>query len=192
MTTASTATDMTPGTERFLRIAGWIAVAMLLALPAIAMQFTDEVDWSTGDFIVAGSVLVIVGGMLELAARASRNLSFRVGAVAAVACGFLQLWINAAVGIIGNEDNPANWTYYAVVVIAAAGAVIALGNPRALGRAMLTAAFAQVLFSVLHAANGTPTPVIDGFFALLWLLAARMFRRSARQMVVRSENSDQS
>lgn len=177
------ATDMNPGTERFLRIAGWLSAAALLALPAIAMQFTDEVEWSAGDFIFAGIVFSIVGGIFEVTARASRNLSFRIGAVAAVACAFLQVWINLAVGIIGSEDNSANWTYFAVVLIAAAGAVTALSSPQGLKRAMLAAAGAQVLFSVLHAANGTPTPVIDGFFVMLWLLAARLFHRSALQQV---------
>ncbi|MFN6936376.1 MAG: hypothetical protein ACK4NZ_14645 [Tsuneonella sp.] len=179
MTTATT--DMSLRTERFLRRAGWFAAAALLTLPAIAMQFTGEVNWTASDFIFAGVVFAIVGGLFELTARASTNLAFRIGAVAAVACGFLQIWINLAVGIIGNEDNSANWTYFAVVFMAAAGAITALGNPRSLVRAMLAAAGAQVLFSIVHAVNGTPTPFIDGFFTMLWLLAARLFHRAALQ-----------
>ncbi|MCT2558212.1 hypothetical protein N0B51_04390 [Tsuneonella sp. YG55] len=172
-------TDMTPRTERTLRIAGWLFAAGLLALPAIAMQFSDEVDWSAADFLIAGIALGLSGGIIELGARASANLAFRIGAVVAVGCAFLQAWINAAVGIIGDEGNPANWTYFAVVAIAAAGAVGALGNPRGLARTMVAAASAQAIFSILHAANGTPTIVIDAFFVLLWLLAARLFQRSA-------------
>ena len=179
MTTATT--DMSLRTERFLRRAGWFAAAALLALPAIAMQFTEEVNWTAGDFIFAGIVFAIVGGLFELTARASANLAFRIGAVAAVACGFLQIWINLAVGIIGNEDNPANWTYFAVVFTAVSGAIVALGKPRELAWAMWVAAGAQVVFSIIHAINGTPTPTIDGFFAALWIAAARLFQRAALQ-----------
>lgn len=179
--TASTA-DMSPGTTRFLRIAGWSLAALLLALPAIAMAFGVEgVLWTAGDFAFAAAIFALVGGLFELAARSSANLAFRIAVVASVLCAFLQVWINLAVGIIGNEDDPANWTYFAVVFIAATGAIVALGNPRGLMRMSLAAAGAQVLFSILHAMNGTPTPIIDGFFAMLWLLAARLFHRAALQ-----------
>ena len=178
----TTTADMSPGTTRFLRIAGWSSAALLLALPAIAMAFGVEgVLWTASDFVFAAVIFGIVGGLFELAARSSTNLAYRIAVVAAVACAFLQVWINLAVGIIGNEDNPANWTYFAVVFIAAAGAIVALGNPRGLMRMALTAAGAQVIFSILHAINGTPTPIIDGFFAMLWLLAARLFHRAAVQ-----------
>ena len=157
----SSAIEMSPATTRALRITGWSFAAGLLALPAIAMQFTDEVNWSGSDFVFAAIMFGTVGGLLELAARASSNLAYRVAVAAAVVCGLLQIWINLAVGIIGNEDNSANWTYFAVVFMAAAGA--------------------QVLFSVLHALNGTPTPIIDGFFILVWLVAAKLFARAAKE-----------
>jgi len=176
-----TAYEMSPATTRALRITGWSLAAALLALPAIAMQFTDEVKWTGSDFVFAAIMFGTVGGLLELAARASSNLAYRVAVAAAVVCGLLQIWINLAVGIIGNEDNSANWTYFAVVFMAATGAIVALGDPRALVRAMLAAAGAQFLFSVIHALNGTPTPIIDGFFILVWLLAARLFAKAANE-----------
>ncbi|MFA9200357.1 MAG: hypothetical protein ACEQR8_04090 [Cypionkella sp.] len=176
------ATEMSPRTTRTLRIAGWSAAAVLLLAPAIAMRAGAEgVHWTTSDFVFAGAAFAVVGGLFELAARASASLAYRLAVALAVACGLLQIWINGAVGIIGNEDNPANWTYYAVVLIAAAGAIVALGSPRGLARAVLAAAGAQVLFSLVHAANGTPTPIIDAFFVALWLAAARLFARAERE-----------
>lgn len=175
------AIEMSSATTRALRIAGWSLAAGLLALPAIAMQFTKEVDWSASDFVFAALIFGTVGGLLELAARASASLAYRVAVAAAVGCAFLQIWINLAVGIIGNEDNSANWTYFAVVFMAAAGAIVALGDPRALKRGMLAAAGAQFIFSIIHALNGTPTPIIDGFFILIWVLAARLFARAAKE-----------
>ena len=37
-----------------MRWAAVIAIAVLLALPAVAMRFTDEVRWDTFDFVVVG------------------------------------------------------------------------------------------------------------------------------------------
>lgn len=175
-------TEMSPKTTHALRMAGWSTAALLLIAPAIAMQFEGSgVEWTAGDFIVAGTVFAIVGGLFELTARASTNLAYRIGAVLAVGCACGQIWINLAVGIIGSEDNPANWTYFAVVLIAASGTIVALGHPRKLMHAMLAAAGAQIVFSIVHAIDGTPTPIIDGFCAALWIAAARLFARADRE-----------
>ena len=173
--------DMSERTTRTLRIAGWSLAAGLLALPAIAMRFTSEVAWTASDFVFAGIVFAIVGGLFELAARTSRNLAYRVAVVLAVACPFLQLWFTLAVGIIGSEDNPANWTYLAMVLMPVAATFVARGEPRLMGRAMLAMMGMQALFSLLHLLDGDFTLVIDGFFCVLWFLAARLFQRAADQ-----------
>ena len=36
------------------RIARWTVAGTLLALPAVAMQVTDEVNWTVSDFVFAG------------------------------------------------------------------------------------------------------------------------------------------
>lgn len=174
-------TDMSDRTTHTLRIAGWSLAAGLLLLPAVAMQFDNGVNWTASDFVFAGIMFGIVGGLFELAARASRNLAYRMAVVVAVACPFLQLWITLAVGIIGNEDNPANWTYLAMVMIAVSVALVALGEARLMARAMLAMAGMQALFSALHLLDGHFTLVIDFFFAALWILAARLFARAAAQ-----------
>jgi hypothetical protein len=172
---------MSDKTTRILRRTGWSLAAALLALPAIAMQFTSEVNWSPGDFLFAGLVFGMVGGLFELAARASRNVAYRAAVVAAVACGFLQLWITLAVGIIGSEDNPANWTYIAMVLLALAAAAVTLGRPRPLARAMVCMAAAQIVFTAAHLAGGNVTVPIDLFFTALWILSGRLFARAADQ-----------
>jgi hypothetical protein len=176
------AIEMSPATTRALRIAGWSLAAGLLALPAVAMQFTEEVDWSGSDFVFAGLMFAIVGGLLELAARASASLAYRVGAAMAVATGLLTIWITLAVGIVGAEDNPQNILYFGIVGMGTCVAVAALGDPRALARGMWATAAFQGLVCLIHVIDGVyPAVTIDGFFTMTWLTAGALFARAARE-----------
>jgi hypothetical protein len=66
----------------FVRVA--IATALVLLVPLVAMQFTDEVDWGVADFVLAG---VVVGGSgLLLHALAARAAAAAIG-VAAILLG---------------------------------------------------------------------------------------------------------
>lgn len=175
-------TLMSDRSTRILRVAGWSTAALLLAAPAIAMQFEGSgVYWTSSDFVFAGVVFAMIGGLFELAARATRNISYRAAVVAAVAAVFLQLWITLAVGIIGSEDNPANWTYFAMVLAAMTATAVTLGKARPLGFAMWGLAALQVAFCILHLVQGHITVVIDLFFAALFVLSARLFGRAAHQ-----------
>lgn len=173
--------EMSDRTTRTLRIAGWSLAAGLLALPAVAMRFTSEVNWTASDFIIAGMIFGIVGTLFELAARASRNLAYRTAVVLAVFCPFLQLWFTLAVGIIGSEDNPANWTYLAMVLMPVGMTIVARGEPRLMARAMLAMVAMQALFSLLHLLDGNFTLIIDSFFCVLWFLSSRLFLRASNQ-----------
>ena len=53
------------------RIAVWGTAALILLLPLLAMQFTDEVAWDLVDFATFGA---------ELAARVTSNSAYRAGA----------------------------------------------------------------------------------------------------------------
>src|SRR5215218_3169731 len=89
----------------WLRIAGWVGAAVILLLPLVAMQFSSEVHWSFGDFVVMGALLGGSGLALELATQKSTSLAYRFGATFAVAAAFLLIWVNLAVGFLGDEGN---------------------------------------------------------------------------------------
>ena len=81
-------------------IFGWIAAGagVLLLIPLIAMQFTTEVDWSAGDFIIMGVMLIAFASVFVLIARrTSSRLRGVVGVV--IFLLFLWLWAELAVGI---------------------------------------------------------------------------------------------
>lgn len=50
----------------------------------------------------------------------------------------ILVWLHAAVGLIGSDDNPANLMYGSVLAIAALGAVMARFQPRGITRALAT------------------------------------------------------
>jgi hypothetical protein len=55
-----------------------LGVALVLSLPLVAMQFTDEVVWTLGDFIVVGVLLTTIGVAIELALRRAGNLAIAI------------------------------------------------------------------------------------------------------------------
>ncbi|MEK7344035.1 MAG: hypothetical protein AABZ73_09450 [Pseudomonadota bacterium] len=77
----------------------WAALALLLALPAVAMAFTSEVRWGLGDFAAAGLLLGGVGLGVELATRVMASAPARALACSAVVAAALLIWAEAAVGI---------------------------------------------------------------------------------------------
>ena len=77
------------------------AVPTLLMIPLIAMQFSDEVNWSSLDFLVMGGLLLAVGLSFELVMRKVRTLNNRLALLAIILIVFLLVWVELAVGIFG-------------------------------------------------------------------------------------------
>lgn len=173
--------EMSDKTTRHLRIAGWTLAVGLLALPLVAMQFTNEVNWTAIDFLFAAIVFAIVGGLFELAARASRNLAYRAGTVLAVGGCFLIVWISLAVGIIGESEDPRNIIYFAIVAMIATGTYAVRGSAEGLKRTMRWMAGFMLLVALMHAGPARLAVPFDLFLSALWGIAALLFSRAARQ-----------
>ena len=110
----------------------WIFAAALLITPAVAMQFTDEVAWSLGDFAGAAALLAAAGLAAEVLLAAGRGRHFRLGAALGLAGLALAAWVNLAVGIVGTGPNPANLAHGALLIAGVVGATTARMRPRAL------------------------------------------------------------
>ena len=76
-------------------------VGLLLIIPLIAMQLTDEVEWSLFDFIIMGTLLLITGLMGEIIFKKVKKYKHRVALYVVVAIIFLLTWAELAVGIFG-------------------------------------------------------------------------------------------
>ncbi len=73
----------------------------MLIIPLIAMQLTDEVEWSLFDFIIMGTLLLITGLMGEIIFKKVKKYKHRVILYVVVSITFLLIWAELAVGIFG-------------------------------------------------------------------------------------------
>jgi hypothetical protein len=166
------------------RVIGWAIPLALLTIPWLAQW-----PWTASDFIFAAVMFGVVGGTFELAVRASGSWAYRAGAAIALGTAFLTVWINLAVGIIGNEDNPLNLMFFCVIAAAIVGAIVAKFESSGMARAMAVAAALQGLIGVgtLITGWGSSEPpgiielfILIEFFAGGWLVSAWLFRKAAR------------
>ena len=78
-----------------------LAVALLLSIPLIVMQFIDEVNWDMLDFMLMGVLLLGTGLLCELIIRKAKNMDYRIGIIALILVALFLLWAELAVGIFG-------------------------------------------------------------------------------------------
>ncbi|MDX1941917.1 MAG: hypothetical protein SFU99_15250, partial [Saprospiraceae bacterium] len=69
-----------------------LTVAILLLIPFIAMQFTDEVNWTLADFVIMGILLLGTGLACELVLRNIKNFERRFIIIAVILGVFFLIW----------------------------------------------------------------------------------------------------
>ncbi len=79
----------------------WLALltALLLFIPLVAMQLTNEVHWQLDDFVVMGCLVFGFSSLFVVIARRvkSRN-RWVIGLI--LLCALLIIWLELAVGIL--------------------------------------------------------------------------------------------
>ena len=75
---------------------------VLLLLPLIAMQFTDEVVWTGTDFLIMGFMLLGLALMIEIILRKVSKPAIKGLLVFGAVLLFLLVWVELAVGIFGS------------------------------------------------------------------------------------------
>jgi hypothetical protein len=79
-----------------------LTVAFILLIPLIAMQFTDEVNWTLLDFVVMGFLLLGTGLISELVLRNIKKFEHRFFFIAGILVALFLIWAELAVGIFGS------------------------------------------------------------------------------------------
>jgi len=166
-----------------------LATGLLLLVPLVAMQVSEEVNWSPADFLFAGVLLVATGLAFKLAAKRTNQIRYRAAFAVAIIAALLLVWLNLAVGLIGSEENPANLMYFGVLAVQIIGSLAARFQYRGMARAMFATALAQALVAVIALIFGMQHDsgssvagilILNGLFVALFGLSALLFRQRAR------------
>lgn len=168
-----------------------LLVPSCLLLVPLVMTRVDPQNWKweAGSFVVAWGAMVSVGLAYKFIAQHATTMAYRVATALGLFAGFMLLWVNGAVGLIGSEDNPANLMYAGVLVVGALGAAIARFAPFGMARALFLTAFAQFLVPII-ALIAWPADFEPGVlrvfaanfgFVLLFAISAILYRHASNQ-----------
>lgn len=166
-----------------------IVTALFLLIPLYGNRYIEGWNWSAFDFVFA---TVMVGGVQ----LAYEYLSKRAGMVYKMAAGlmlagaFLLIWINGAVGIIGDEDNGVNMMYFAVIATLFIGSFVSGFKSSGMMRTLYAAVVVQMLVPIVALTFARPemvkTPGIVGvfllnaIFAMIFATSGRLFGKAAQ------------
>lgn len=80
----------------------YTTATIILSVPLIAMQFTEEVRWSPADFLIAGILLFSAAFAVSTIINTMKLPGKRIIYVAAVLIVLILIWAEMAVGIFGS------------------------------------------------------------------------------------------
>lgn len=152
------------------RLAGWGVIATLLSLP-VFLRF----PWTASDFVIMGVLLGSVGLGIEFLVARACNIFIRLGAVMLMLTVFLTIWVNMAVGMIG-DGNAYNLLFLIPVAVGISGVTAYRLDPR---KSALVALVAGALQSAIGFGGYAQDPrgaMLSATFGLFWLFAAALFR----------------
>jgi hypothetical protein len=124
------------------------------------------------------------------AARSARRRAYGGGSLVGLGAAFILFFGAMALGVVGEEGDPADRMYLGVLGIGLVLALVGRFRPEGLARALLAMALAQGVCTLIALAMGKQNdPVtslheligLNGFFATLFVISALLFRRAARQ-----------
>lgn len=170
----------------------WVLItAAVLAVPLLAMVLklgvpdpgtgtTDGVNWGPMDFAIVGVLVLGAGLLFEFASARAGTGAHRAAVGIAVLAGLMLVWVNLAVGMIGDEGNPANLMYVLVLAVALICTSVARFEPREAAIVMFATAGAQALVAVIALVAGLdPTLPADAFFIAAWIASGLLFRQAS-------------
>jgi hypothetical protein len=73
----------------------------LLLIPLIGMAITDEINWSPFDFIIMGSLLIVLSIGINFVSNQTKNFKNRILYIGILVLIFMLIWVELAVGVFG-------------------------------------------------------------------------------------------
>ena len=76
-------------------------VGFLLLIPLIAMQLSDEVNWSFFDFIIMWALITITGLLIGIVLKSFKYYKYKKILIVMILLTCLLIWAEFAVGLFG-------------------------------------------------------------------------------------------
>lgn len=163
--------------------------AGVLLIPLAGNLLVEGWNWNLFDFVVAGGLIFGTSLAYTLLAERGGTAVYRAAVGLTLGAAFLLVWVNGAVGIIG--DGPVNLLYGAVLFALLVGSAAVRFRSRGMAYVLgvtgvvqlLVPVFALLIWDVaaLSWSPGIlPVFVLNSGFALLFLGAAALFYTGAR------------
>lgn len=177
--------------KRFISLV--VIIAILLLIPFIAMQLTNEVNWDLTDFVIMGIILFGLGITYEIISVKSKKVHYRIALGIGLLGAFLLFWVNGAVGIIGSENQPANLLYGAVFIVGILGSLMARFKAESMFLTMVAVTITQLIVPLFALIIWPPSEIswspsvigvffLNAFFAFLFACSAVLFKRASQTM----------
>lgn len=174
-------------TMQYKIIRSLLISSTLLVIPFIASMFVDGWNWSISDFVYAWIMFSAASIAFTFMFTSMRNFFYKIAMAAAIVGAFTLVWVNGAVGIIGESDS--NAMYLGVLAVFLLGTAIARLQAAKMSTVLYATALAQFLVPVmallLHEPDFAPGVlqvfVLNGGWVILFLFSAIMFKNAAER-----------
>lgn len=160
----------------------------LLIIPFSASFWVEGWLWTVSDYVLAWILFSMVSLGFTFIAHSAKNAPYKAAAGLAIVGTFLLVWVNGAVGIIGDSD--ANMFYALVVFTLLLGTILSRLKPLGMSYTLFSAALVQALIPVIAFIINTPdfTPgvalvfLLNFFWVALFTGSGLLFRRAQNQI----------
>ncbi len=172
--------------KKILRVV--VIALLILLIPFFGNIFVDGWNWGVFDFVWAFVLFVVSGLIYEFVSRKGSATEYKIGTAVAVLSSLLLVWVNAAVGIIG-EPGGANMMYFGVIFIGLIGLALSRLQALKMANTMFAMAIAQILVPIIaltvwksdFSPGVTEVFSLSIFFAVLFIVSGILFRNSVKQ-----------
>ncbi|WP_265569379.1 hypothetical protein [Sphingomicrobium nitratireducens] len=165
---------------RKLSMLAYAGAALLLLVPLVGMQVSDEVNWTLSDFAIAAVLLGGTAHLFDRMLRVDDRWSAIIGAIVGLFGWFTLLWANLAVGVVGEPDTPGSLAFFGLLGAVLVGAVASRFRADRMRLVMALAALGVVVLGVIFAAQEEYMIRIAAMWTLLFAASAAAYHHAAR------------
>lgn len=137
-------------------------------------------NWDALDYMVALALLGASAAAYWIATRPARSVWHHLAVMIGAGGALLLLWMQLAVGLVGDGDHPINQAMGLVLVVSAIGALLSRFRASGMRTTLLVAAGTQMVlgalgFILLPAMYFSDIFLVTAFFSGLWTASAFLF-----------------